>query len=123
MKKFLFVLTVALLCNSFVVLSQTQEGDIELTEWEIYSPRDSNHHGNKPKTCATCFSASHSGSTLSVTNSTSQTARVVVTSLTSFNVVVSRDWVGTTTEQLPQDSYEIVIYTDDGALGGWFDVE
>ena len=58
MKKFLFVLTVALLCNSFVVLSQTQEGDIELTEWEIYSPRDSNHHGNKPKTCATCFQAS-----------------------------------------------------------------
>jgi hypothetical protein len=118
--KFLILLCIFCITSAIVVAEETE---IELSEWSVTQPRDGHTGSGNSRPCRKCFLASYSGSTLSVFNNTSQTARVVVTSLTSFNVVVSRDWVGTTTEQLPQDSYEIVIYTDEGALGGYFDVE
>lgn len=79
--------------------------------------------GSRPS-CQMCFSATITGDILNVVNDANETVRVVVTDLTSYNVVISEQVSSELEEQLPAGEYMLEIFpTTYAPMEGYFEVE
>lgn len=109
MRKFLFFLSVCLIGANIVVKADNPQV-IELTEVVVSNPKGGPQQGTGGNPgCYTCFTATISNNVLSVRNDAQETVNVVVTNMTTNNVVLSTPVTSDLEEQLPSGYYRLHI--------------
>ena len=118
-----------LLCLCLIGLSTVVNAGvpqvINLSEAVVYNPQGGPdiEVGTNP-TCDNCFTATITDDILNVMNDANETVRVVVTDLTSYNVVISEQVSSELEEQLPAGEYMLEIFpTTYAPMEGYFEVE
>ena len=98
---------------------------IQLSEMVVYHPTTNPVPGTGGgPICDRCFTATITDDILNVVNDANETVRVVVTDLTSYNVVISEQVSSELEEQLPAGEYMLEIFpTAYAPMEGYFEVE
>lgn len=96
---------------------------IELREVGVYNRGNPTPTHTRPL-CPSCFTATIDGNLLNVINDSDETINLVVTDLTTNNVVLSTPVVSYTQNVISEGQYKLeILPTTYAPMEGWFDVE
>ena len=98
--------------------------EIVLEEIPIYHPLDDPDMSTPPPSNPTQFSAILQRRILTVTSQSTSTTRVIITNLSTWDTILDKQFIGTTSEQLMSSGfYRIEMYSEENAVEGYFEAE